>query len=308
MKFGDSILQMKKTPKITVLIGCPASGKSTYAEWIVRTEPKTMRVSRDEIRFSQFQETVDPIVENIISKIIYQQVKTLVGNGWNVIIDNCHTKLEYINQHISDYNELADIDFKLFDLPMETLQERNAKRSRKVPVNVIKNMFKNLQYVKEHFDFQTIKKVEKKLEYTSQNPDLQKAIICDLDGTLSLLNGRNPFDASNCENDLLNKPVANLLINYKKLGFKIILLSGREDKYKVPTLQFLANHKIEFDQLLMRKSDDFRKDAIIKKEIFNAEIKCKYFVEMILDDRNQVVDMWRNDLQLPCFQVNYGDF
>lgn len=299
---------MKKTPKITVLIGCPASGKSTYAEWIVRTEPKTMRVSRDEIRFSQFQETVDPIVENMISKIIYQQVKTLVGNGWNVIIDNCHTKLEYINQHISDYNKLADIDFKLFDLPMETLQERNAKRSRKVPVNVIKNMFKNLQYVKEHFDFQTIKKVEKKLEYTSQNPDLQKAIICDLDGTLSLLNGRNPFDASNCENDLLNKPVANLLINYKKLGFKIILLSGREDKYKVPTLQFLANHKIEFDQLLMRKSDDFRKDAIIKKEIFNAEIKCKYFVEMILDDRNQVVDMWRNDLQLPCFQVNYGDF
>ena len=168
---------MKKTPKITVLIGCPASGKSTYAEWIVRTEPKTMRVSRDEIRFSQFQETVDPIVENMISKIIYQQVKTLVGNGWNVIIDNCHTKLEYINQHISDYNKLADIDFKLFDLPMETLQERNAKRSRKVPVNVIKNMFKNLQYVKEHFDFQTIKKVEKKLEYTSQNPDLQKAII-----------------------------------------------------------------------------------------------------------------------------------
>jgi len=27
-----------------------------------------------------------------------------------------------------------------------------------------------------------------------------------------------------------------------------------------------------------------------------------------LDDRNQVVDMWRRELALPCFQVNYGDF
>lgn len=267
-----------------------------------------MRVSRDEIRISQFQETVDPTVESMISKIIFQQVKTLVGNAWNVIIDNCHTKLEYVNHHISEYKELADIHFKLFDLPMETLLERNANRTRKVPVNVIKNMFYTLQHLKENFDFQVIKKVEKKLEYASQNPDLQKAIICDLDGTLSLLNGRNPFDASNCEDDLLNQPVANLLINYNKFGFKIILLSGREEKYKEPTLRFLENHKIEFEQLLMRKSGDFRKDAIIKKEIFDSEIKDKYFIEMVLDDRNQVVDLWRNDLQLPCFQVYYGEF
>ena len=38
---------MKKTPTLTILVGCPASGKSTFAEWIVKTEPKTMRVRRD---------------------------------------------------------------------------------------------------------------------------------------------------------------------------------------------------------------------------------------------------------------------
>ena len=52
--------------------------------------------------------------------------------------------------------------------------------------------------------------------YCEQNPDLPKAIICDLDGTLALMNGRNPFDASRCDNDLLHHPVANLLKNYKK--------------------------------------------------------------------------------------------
>lgn len=37
-------------------------------------------------------------------------------------------------------------------------------------------------------------------------------------------------------------------------------------------------------------------------------IQDQYFVEFILDDRNQVVDLWRNELNLPCLQVYYGDF
>ncbi len=58
----------------------------------------------------------------------------------------------------------------------------------------------------------------------------------------------------------------------------------------------------------MRKENDGRKDAIIKRELFDAEIAGKYFIEFILDDRNQVVNMWRDELKLPCFQVYYGDF
>lgn len=58
----------------------------------------------------------------------------------------------------------------------------------------------------------------------------------------------------------------------------------------------------------MRASEDYRKDAVIKKEIFKREIQNQFYVEFLLDDRNQVVDMWRKELQLACFQVNYGDF
>ncbi|OXA79016.1 hypothetical protein SAMN05444397_102247 [Flavobacterium aquidurense] len=144
--------------------------------------------------------------------------------------------------------------------------------------------------------------------YCEQNPDLPKAIICDLDGTLALMNGRNPFNASKCDNDFLHYPVANLLKNYKTLGYKILLVSGREHVYKEPTLRFLEKHEITFDALLMRKAKDYRKDSIIKTEIYNDSIKGKYFIEFVLDDRNQVVDTWRKDLKLPCFQVYYGDF
>nr|WP_315223943.1 AAA family ATPase [uncultured Flavobacterium sp.] len=299
---------MKKTPTLTILIGCPASGKSTFAEWKVRTEPKTMRISRDEIRFSQFQEVMEPAAESMISKVVNAQIKTLLVNGWNVILDNCHTKLDYIQQPIKEFSEMANIDFKLFDLPLEDLLTRNETRQRKVPKKVIENMFHQLQIVKAKFDFQSLKKVNSKVEYAPQNPTLPKAIICDLDGTLALMNGRNPFDASTCDQDLINTPVANVLKNYKKLGYKILLVSGREDRYKEPTLRFLAQHEIEFDELIMRKTKDNRKDSIIKTEIYNESIKEHYFVEFVLDDRNQVVDTWRNDLKLPCFQVYYGNF
>ena len=299
---------MKKTPTLTVLIGCPGAGKSTYAEWIVRTESKTMRISRDEIRFSQFKEVMDAASESMISKIINGQVKTLLTNGWNVILDNCHTKLDYIKQPINDFSELANIEFKLFDLPLDELFNRNLMRKRSVPKKVIENMYQQLQDVKDKFDFKTIKKTDKIVEYSTQNPALPKAILCDLDGTLALMNGRNPFDASTCEHDLLNEPVANVLKNYNSLGYKIVLVSGREDRYKEQTIRFLNKHEITYHDLIMRKTKDNRKDSIINTEIYNEFIKDQYFVEFVLDDRNQVVDTWRKDLKLPCFQVYYGDF
>jgi predicted kinase len=299
---------MNKIPTLTILVGCPASGKSTFSEWIIKTEPKTMRVSRDEIRHTQFTTIMEQDAESMISKIINEQVRTLLQNGWNVLLDNCHTKLEYIESHIKQFNEIANIEFKVFELSLEELFIRNAKRTRKVPKKVIENMFNQLQTLKAKFDFMPIRKVVKSHAYSTQNQTLPKAIICDLDGTLALMNGRNPFDASRCDEDELNNPVANVLINYKNLGYKIILLSGREDKFEAPTLKFLSNNSIDFDVLLMRKTADSRKDSIIKREIFDAEIRDKYFVEFVLDDRNQVVNMWRNELQLPCFQVYYGDF
>src|SRR6218665_209089 len=195
---------MKKIPTLTILVGCPASGKRTFAEWKVRTEAKTMRISRDEIRFSQFQEVMDPSVENMISKIINVQTKTLLSNGWNVILDTCNVKAEYLKQPVTEFSEMANIEFKMFDLPLEELFSRNNKRDRKVPKKVIENMYYQLQKTKEKFDFSPIKKVEKNLEYCDQNPDLPKAIICDLDGTLALMNGRNPFDASKRDEDELN--------------------------------------------------------------------------------------------------------
>ena len=59
--------------------------------------------------------------------------------------------------------------------------------------------------------------------------------------------------------------------------------------------------------LFMRPADVYNRDDEIKYQIYHDFIKDEYEVLFVLDDRNQVVDMWRN-IGLPCFQVAPGDF
>jgi hypothetical protein len=57
----------------------------------------------------------------------------------------------------------------------------------------------------------------------------------------------------------------------------------------------------------MRKTGDHRKDYVVKKEIHRKLIKPKYEVLFVLEDRNQAVNMWRQE-GLTCLQVAPGDF
>lgn len=301
--------------KLLILVGAPGSGKSTFARYFLRTEDNWIRVNRDDFRLMQFGDSLMiPFYEERISKMVEASVLTLLKSDTNVIIDATNTSLRTIQDMIHTYTEYADISFKVFDLPVDELVKRCDKRYEEtgkfISKSVVERNVANLKHTLEKFDFAPIpRKVQvTTTSYVTQDKNLPKAVICDLDGTLSLLNGRDPYNAATCDNDLLNEPVAATLKMAKQRGYQVILLSGREDKFREPTVRFLDKHQIGYDLLLMRTSNDFRKDNIIKRELFEGEIQGKYFVEFLLDDRNQVVDMWRKDLHLPCFQVNYGDF
>jgi len=145
---------------------------------------------------------------------------------------------------------------------------------------------------------------------------LKPAIICDLDGCLALLNGRSPFKPATCDEDLLNEPVASVVRWAFDNGNKIIFMSGREARYSQPTIGFLEKHGFYAKDgqhipgyfLHMRQTGDFRKDSIIKRELYEKYVLGKYNVLFILDDRKQVVDMWRLAYGLPVFQVAEGNF
>jgi hypothetical protein len=65
-------------------------------------------------------------------------------------------------------------------------------------------------------------------------------------------------------------------------------------------------YEIEFDMLFMRPENDYRKDTVIKREIYQNEIEGKYNVLAVYDDRLQVLDMWYEQ-GIFTFNVNQGN-
>ncbi len=112
------------------------------------------------------------------------------------------------------------------------------------------------------------------------------------------------IDEAKCEQDSVNEPLRSILETSCKA---IVFVYDRADKYKPLTLAWLESTIFSFDGLHMRKSGDMRKDSIVKKEIYDEFILDKYNLAFVLDDRDQVVRVWR-DLGLTCLQVDYGDF
>ncbi|HEY1055856.1 MAG TPA: polynucleotide kinase, partial [Emticicia sp.] len=222
----------------------------------------------------------------------------------HVIIDDTNLSnrpIERITQVVEKYRkdtgEEVRIEIKEMKASLEESLARDEVREKKVGKEVIMKMYK-----------QHILKDERGPHYQVQDESLIPAILCDLDGTLAILHARSPFDAERCETDLLNKPVAEIVKTYYQLGTKVIFMSGREEKTRKQTINWLEYNNITYDALYMRTTGDSRKDSIVKKELYEIHVKDKYYVKFVLDDRNQVVDLWRLDLGLPCLQVNYGDF
>lgn len=151
---------------------------------------------------------------------------------------------------------------------------------------------------------------------------MKDTIICDLDGTLAncehrvhhVQNKPKNWDAfyAGVKDDDYNYPVLSLLekfLHYEGWEYKIIFCSGRPERCRGDTdwwLREVCHFGSKDYTLLMRKDGDFRQDYIVKQEILDQHID-KGRVLFVLDDRQQVVDMWRRN-GLTCFQVAEGNF
>jgi hypothetical protein len=189
----------------------------------------------------------------------------------------------------------ADFEVKFFDEPLEVCIERDLKRPNSVGEKVIRQMYN--QYLKP-----------KAAVYTWQPDLLQHIIICDIDGTLAHMKDRGPYDWHKVGNDEVDPIVKNILSKYLYDDTKIFLVSGRDAVCRPETEAWLEQNGIAYDYLFMRPEGDTRKDNIVKREIFDQEIRDKYNVLFVLDDRDQVVDMWRNEIGLKVLQVAEGKF
>lgn len=142
------------------------------------------------------------------------------------------------------------------------------------------------------------------------------AVIFDIDGTLANIQHRQHYVTNKPKNwskfnemmihDQPYDDMINLVNIFRDNGDKIIVTSGREDRFKEQTETWFMIHGILVDKLYMRPANDFRTDWIVKEEMLDKILE-DYAPWLVFDDRDQVVDMWRRN-GLRCLQVAPGDF
>lgn len=147
------------------------------------------------------------------------------------------------------------------------------------------------------------------------------SIIVDLDGTLCDNSHRvhlaqaKDWDAfhAGIPLDVPHTEVATILAILAKEAFEIILLTGRDEKYREDTLAWLRRHDLVnlFDHLLMRPDDDRRPDHELKPsmitEHFGSAEEAQHSVLFCLEDRDKVVEALRN-YGLTVWQVKEGAY
>lgn len=174
----------------------------------------------------------------------------------------------------------------------------------------LRHMVNGYKFTKELNDMIERRESDIKIEY---NPDLCDCILVDIDGTLAIRCDRSPYDFGKVLEDTLNTPIKDLidLIRggyYKPHLFKVIIFSGRDDSCMEDTEKWLKENDVYYDFIYMRRTGDRRKDSIVKKEMFNAQIKGQYNCLYWVDYRRQVLDMVRNELGICCLDVAGHNF
>ena len=303
--------------KIIFLKGLPASGKSTWAKQFCKENINFERLNKDDLR-EEFKE-LNPsgqwnkTFENQILEIQRKRGIDFINGGFSIIIDDTN----FAEKHRTFWLEVAEkyglqFEEKYFDTPVDVCVDRDKHREKSVGEGVIRDMYK--RYVKHNISKTDTRYILK------QNKSLPHCIIVDIDGTTSLMNGRNPYDDTLIYTDKPNQYLIDIVKRFKQIynyehvdtdgliNNKIIFMSGRMDKCRPQTEKWLRDNNVPFDKLFMRKTDDFRQDAVVKKELYDQHIKNKYYVEAWFDDRTQVIRMVREELGLLALQVYWGDF
>jgi len=150
----------------------------------------------------------------------------------------------------------------------------------------------------------------------------RNTIIVDLDGTLCNCDHRielartkqwDAFHSMLIEDEPYEdvKHFIKFIARSALMEIDIIGLTGRNEKHRNKTLDWLEKNGVFFDELLMRPDNDFRSDHELKplllEEWFGSREIMLSKVMFVLEDRDKVVEAWRN-IGISCWQVRMGTY
>lgn len=283
--------------KVIITKGLSGSGKSYWAETFKEKNPDVVIINKDDIRSSMGNGYSIAKESKVIEKR-NRLILEALNKGKTIIVSD--TNLNPAHQRnieslvFPKYRNVYEIDIMDFtNVPIDICIERCSSRPE------------GKEYWEKVINNQKDKWLSPKKLYTDPNyylnTKLPKCVIFDMDGTLALMNGREPYEYLKAGEDLPNYPMVDIAKMFcNREDITVIILSGRSDISYDVTSNWLHSYGINYDFLYMRRDGDYNKDTIIKEEIFNKEINNKYLIYAVFDDRQIMTRMWA-EKGLPLF-------
>jgi predicted kinase len=296
--------------RLLITRGLPASGKTTFAR---KLQPEVVRVNRDDLRLMLHgRRLFTQHAEAQVTQAQRVAVEALLRARGNVIVDDTNLRAKTVREWAemaARFNASFEVhDFT--DVPVDECVRRDADRpeDEQVGEDGIRRM---------HARYLAGRNLPLPVPFVDPggpgvvyrpDPELPEAVLVDIDGTVALMRGRSPYDWGRVGEDEPNPAVITAVRAMHAAGHAIVFCSGRDAVCRPETEAWLELFVgVPYEALFMRPEGDSRKDSIVKREIFDQQVRDRWRIVGVFDDRQQVVRMWRQ-LGLTVFQVAEGDF
>lgn len=316
-------------PRLIVTRGLPASGKTTLAKAWVNERPDVRACcNRDILRIMlQGGRLGTREQEDAVSLVQHHAIRELLRAGWSVVCDDTNLA-EKSARGLATIAAEVGAELEVWDLtrtvPLNECIRRDKERPEAVRVgeDVIRSMHRRYLSPLRGRGFPPLRPFP-----PVQSADLSSIPVCvqpapgeapdavlvDLDGTVALMGDRDPYDYSSVGGDAVNEIVRTVVLALAG-DHDVLFMSGRDEvcrpdteKWLHATFPGLVDSDAWSTRLFMRPAGDDRPDWQVKHELFLKHVAGQYRVALVLDDREQVVRMWRA-MGLPVFQVAEGNF
>jgi hypothetical protein len=269
-------------------------------------------VNRDSIRQSLFGFTEETIkhyynhyniyaLEKEVTRYEDTMIQEALASGRDVIVDATHLRREYL-ERFKYWN--VPTELKTFVVDPITATRADMRRIRQVGDVVIHKQYATFSQL-----FESISK--NPIDFTpvtlGLNPNLPDCVIFDIDGTLSHMTKRSPYEWARVGEDIVDKStVAISKYIWELKEPNVIICTGRDGIAEYNTKKWLEQNGIYYDEFHIRAAKDMRPDWVVKEEMWR-DLATRYNIIGMFDDRLQVVRRARA-LGLKVFNVDYNNF